>query len=163
MRINNVRNGVYSDPSVPGKRNESTEAADQGLLQSLSSVSETATGTNSALREIAAQYDVTDITPREFSEMLGKMHDKGLISDDEFKELSLIRTDLEGDQIDADASIDLVDYYANKLRKQPNESDASNSSKSVHGVEALKQRLAWLEKFSLIQSAPDQIGLDAVA
>ena len=164
MRINNVRDSVYSDATAPGKRLESTESTAQGLLNGLTSLSETSSSTsNTALREILAEYDVADITPREFSEMLQKMHKNGIISDDEFKDLSLIRTDLEGDQVDPDDSINLVEYYANKLRKQPEDIDASNLTNNETPPEALRRRLDWLEKIALVQSSPDEIGLDAVA
>ena len=91
------------------------------------------------------------------------MHKNGIISDDEFKDLSLIRTDLEGDQVDPDDSINLVEYYANKLRKQPEDIDASNLTNNETPPEALRRRLDWLEKIALVQSSPDEIGLDAVA
>ena len=64
MRINNVRDSVYSDATAPGKRLESTESTAQGLLNGLTSLSETSSSTsNTALREILAEYDVADITP----------------------------------------------------------------------------------------------------
>jgi hypothetical protein len=164
MRINNIRSGVYSDATTLGKKSESTEAKAQGLLKNLASLSETSSGaSNTALREILAEYNVTDITPRRFSEMLQKMNKSGIITEDEFKDLSLIRTDLESDQVDPDDSINLVDYYANKLRKQPEDGDASNLSGNEPSPETLRRRLDWLEKITLIQSSPEAVGLDAVA
>jgi hypothetical protein len=164
MRINNIRSGVYSDATTLGRKSESTEATAQGLLKNLASLSDTSSGANNAaLREILAEYDVTDITPRKFSEMLQKMQKNGIITDDEFKDLSLIRTDLESDQVDPDDSINLVEYYANKLRRQPEDGDASNVSSNEPSPEVLRRRLDWLEKTTLIQSTPEAVGLDAVA
>jgi hypothetical protein len=164
MRINNVRDSVYSDAAALGKRPESTASTAQGLLKSLASPSETSPSTsNTALREILAEYNVADITPREFSDMLQKMRKSGIISEDEFKDLSQIRTDLEGDQVNPDDSINLVEYYANKLRKQPEDIDASNLSNDETPPETLRRRLDWLQKIALVQSSPDETGLDAVA
>ena len=163
MQINTVRSGVYPDPMTPGKRSEPTEATGEGLLKSLTSLSESPSAATTALREILAEYDVTDITPREFSKMLHKMHKSGIITEDELKDLSLIRVDLDRDGIDPDESINLADYYANKLRKQPPAFDVSELSGDEPSPEVLQRRLDWLEKFALIQSSSDVVGLDAVA
>ena len=163
MQINTVRNGLYPDPAMPGTRSEPIEASGQQPATSLSVLSATPSTSTAALREILAQYDVTDITPREFSEMLHKMHKSGVIAEDELKDLSLIRMDLDRDGIDPDESIDLVDYCANKLRKPPPDFDTSTLSGDETSPEVLQRRLAWLEKLALVQSSPDDAELDAVA
>jgi hypothetical protein len=163
MQINTVRNGLYPDPTMPGRQSEPIEATSQRPATSLTSLSASPSAASSPLREILAQYDVTDITPREFSEMLHKMHKSGVVAEDELKDLSLIRGDLDRDGIDPDESINLVDYYANKLRKQPPEFDASALSGDEPSPEVLKRRLDWLEKLALVQSSPDDAELDEVA
>ena len=121
------------------------------------------------LRDILARYDVTDISPRGFSEMIKKLHEVGTLSDADFQELSLIRQDLEMAGIDPDDELDLVDYYSQKLSelKRSTDSDAASGlPASVSGVSQLNtihRRLQWLEKFATIQSTPDAVGLDALA
>ena len=163
MQINTVRNGLYPDPTTPGKRNEPIEATGERSATSLSALLSSPSATTSALGEILARYDVTDITPREFSEMLHRMHKGGVITEDELKDLSQIRVDLDRDGIDSDESINLVDYYANKLRKQPLDFDATTLSGDEPSPEVLQRRLGWLEKLALVQSSPDDVELDEVA
>jgi hypothetical protein len=163
MQINTVRNGLYPDPTAPGTRSEPIEAAGQQPPTSLTALSTGPSAPTTALREILAQYDVTDITPREFSEMLHKMHKGGIISEEELKDLSLIRVDLDRDGIDPDESIDLVDYYSDKLRKQTPDVDPSTPSADEPSPDGLKRRLNWLEKLALVQASPDDVDLDEVA
>jgi hypothetical protein len=162
MQINTVRNGLYPDPAAPGARSEPIEAMGQRPATTGELSGSPATNT-SALREILAEYDVKDITPREFSEMLHKMRKSGVVAEDQLKDLSQIRMDLDRDGIDPDESINLVDYYADKLRGQPLGSDATTQSGNAPSPEALKRRLDWLEKLALVQSSPDDAELDAVA
>jgi len=57
---------------------------------------------SSALREILSQYDVRDISPRTFSEMLQRLHRAGVLADSEYQDLSLIRMDLEREGVSPD-------------------------------------------------------------
>ena len=162
MQINTVRNGLYPDPAASGKRSDAVEAA--GATQTTSPTLPSAgPSASAALREILAQYDVTDITPREFSEMLHKMHKSGVIAEDELKDLNLIRMDLDREGVDPDESLNLVDYYANKLREQSPEFDATTLSGDKPSPEVLRRRLDWLQKIALVRSSPDEVELDALA
>ena len=48
-----------------------------------------------AMRKILAHYDMTDVTPSEFSKLIQQLSDKGAISKQDVQELSSIRVDLE--------------------------------------------------------------------
>ena len=109
-----------------------------------------------ALRQIAARYDVTDISPGEFSSMLQDLRQAGLISDSQYHELSLIRMDLDAAGVEADDSLDLLDFYAEKLEEAV---DAGAGSL----VETTNRRRDWLQKLALLQSTPDAPALDTLA
>ena len=126
-------------------------------------------GASPVLRQIVAEYDVTDISPREFSEMIHKLHEAGALSDQELQELSQIRVDLDLQGVDPDETLNLVDLYLNKLSElygsldDPAGSGGSPSAGQLPQAVSLERRLAWLEKFAAIQAGPDRAGLDALA
>jgi hypothetical protein len=125
--------------------------------------------TTAAIREIAARYDLTRISPQEFSEMLGKLHEAGALTDQQFQELSQIRVDLDQEHVDPDKTLNLLEFYLAKLRKLqgPLEGLTSSGEAGSPGaspeVAAAERRLQWLEKFAAIQAAPERFGLDAQA
>jgi len=165
MSINPITIGSHSDPLVLSKRSESAESKTTSLEDLLPGLT-TATGTSAdALREILQEYDVTEITPREFSEMLQKLHKAGAISDSLFEELGLVRLDLERDGIDPDESVNLVEYYSEKLAKVRRDDWSASLFKSQEDTPeaTLASRLEWMEKFALINSGPAAVGLDTTA
>ena len=126
-------------------------------------------GASPVLRQIVAEYDVTDISPREFSEMIHKLHEAGALSDQELQELSQIRVDLDLQGVDPDETLNLVDFYLSKLQElHPSPDDSAGAGGSVAAGQlpqavSVERRLAWLEKFAAIQAGPDRAGLDALA
>ena len=116
------------------------------------------------MAEILSRYDVTDISPAEFSKMIQKLFEAGTLSDNELQQLAAIRLDLDIDGIEADESIDLLEFYARKIKKLQNRLSDSDAPAADHQqLSPLLHRLDWLEKFALIQSAPEAIGLNALA
>ena len=114
--------------------------------------------------EILARYDVTDITPREFSEMVQKLYETGTISETELQQLAVIRQDMDLEDLDPDESIDLMEFYVKKIEKAQRQFEDLDGPPQPHQqLTPLLRRLDWIEKFALVQSAPDAIGLDAVA
>jgi len=127
------------------------------------------TGVTSVLREIAAEYDVTDISPREFSEMIGKLYEAGTLSDQQYQDLSQVRADLDLEGVDPDETLNLVEFYVDKLRELCGSLDdadggsGSISAKTLPEAISAQRRLAWLEKLAAIQAEPDSTGLDTTA
>jgi len=127
------------------------------------------TGITSVLREIAAEYDVTDISPRDFSEMIGKLYEAGALSDQQHQDLSQIRADLDIAGVDPDETLNLVEFYVDKLRELCGSLDeaevggASVSARALPEAISAQRRLAWLEKLAAIQAEPDSAGLDTTA
>lgn len=112
------------------------------------------TGVQSLGQEILKSYDVTQITPRQFSEMLQKLRESGVISEEEYLDLAQIRRDLTQAGIEADEPVDLLDFYQKLIRKlQLMQSLASTESidEIQQALERAEKHLAWLEKVSTQQ------------
>ncbi len=163
MQIRSVTSG-YSDPAALGKRAEPGEVTLGGAAGAGESRGASAGRPNAAMAAILSNYDVTDITPTEFSEMVQKLYEAGAISQQELQQLTAVRHDMDVDGLSPDDSLDLVEFYQRKVkdlmrRSAEGEADAGNSE----ALAALLRRLDWVQKFALIQLSPDALGLDAVA
>ena len=124
-----------------------------------------AVGDDSAgrLRRIAAKYDLTDISPGELSSLLQELHQAGLIDDQQYHELSLIRLDLDAADVEPDEAVDLRDFYAEKLEELSEPAAGTPTSEFAAAIEPLRRRQAWLQKVALLQSTPEASPIDAVA
>lgn len=126
---------------------------------------------SSGFHEILSHYDVTNITPREFSDLVQELRDSGEIDDDEFRQLSRIRLELEQAGIGADEPIDLIDFVEDKLREQadhlaalktPGSTDPTSTSDVTASIAESKRQLDWVHKFALVHAAGAD-GLDVGA
>jgi len=117
MRINGVLSG-YSDAAASGRRGESPESglASVGVLADGATVADNRD--TAAMVNVLSRYDVTDITPVEFSEMLQQLYDQGAITEQEYQQLAAVRIDLDNEGIGEDESVDLVDFYARMIQRQ---------------------------------------------
>ncbi len=167
MQVNSVLSGL-SDALSLSKRAEPTEAPQDEAsgvkaVQTGSSVAE-----NKVAAEILADYDVTDITPEEFTEMIDRLGRAGLLSDQESRQLAKVRLDLERADIESDDSINLIEFYGKMLGTMEREFAsldpmAAAKSNKQSTLDTTREQFAWIEKFALIQSAPDAVGLDSLA
>jgi hypothetical protein len=163
MQVSNVSTG-YADPAALGKRSEPAESS--GIRSKLGDMLGSVTGGKKAsAADIVAQYDVTHITPTQFSQMVQKLYHSGALSDAEFQELSAVRLDLETAGIQPDEKINLRQFYADKVKdiEQQQSADPSGQPASQQNMEPVLRRFQWVEKFAVMQSSPDGAGVDAVA
>jgi len=161
MQINSVAAG-YHDPAALGSRTEAAEAS-KPQPDDTSPAAAAASPAGLELGEILAQYDIHDITPADFSEMLQQLYQASILSEEEYQQLSTVRVDLDQAGIDADESIDLVEFYADKLKELARDMEFSdNPALARQQLPPARKRLDWMQKFSLLQSAPEGIGVDAV-
>ena len=112
-----------------------------------------------AMREILGQYDVKNITPRSFSEMLQKLRQANSISEKDYQELSQIRMDLDRDGLGPDERVNLVEHYQRKLSNlQDDIKDLQGKTDSTAVREALQapvlRRLDWLQKLATMHAQP---------
>jgi hypothetical protein len=155
MRINTVSTG-YADPALRGRRaelSESTAGPAAALAES------PAAAAPSAIAQIVAAYDVSNISPTEFSEMVQKLYVAGAISEGDLQELAGIRLDLESGGIGPDEKVNLKDFYARQLREAQSQSDDD----ALRGnLASLARRLDWVEKLAILHAQPNGAGVDAV-
>jgi hypothetical protein len=143
-----------------------SSAADAGAVLQNEPQLPLAAGGESAdlLREIVGRYNLTDISPGEVSSMLQELRQAGLIDDSQYHELSMIRLDLDAAGVDSDKSIDLLDFYADKLEELTDSAAGVAASEVTATVEPVQRLYNWLQKVSLLQSsAADTPALDATA
>ncbi|MGA2253542.1 MAG: hypothetical protein ABSG53_02680 [Thermoguttaceae bacterium] len=117
-----------------------------------------------AMREILSHYDMTDITPSDFSKLIQQLSDKGTISQKDVQELSSIRVDLENADVGPDESVNLLDFYQEKIAKVQDASVHSpNPGAGQPNIDLLVGRLNWLQKFAAVRQQGGQSGVNAVA
>ena len=111
MKIPNLLSGA-GDAATRAKQTQSaatvaaaTTAASAAALPSASS----------AMRDIVSRYDMTDITPNDFSSMIQQLFAKGAVSAKDMQDLSSIRADLEAAGVSADQSVNLQEFYQQRL------------------------------------------------
>jgi hypothetical protein len=150
-----------------------TPAPDRGASATGAALPGGVGGTASgSFHEILAHYDVTQITPREFSELVQKLHESGDISDAEAQELALIRVDLDNSNADPDDPLDLLNFFEQKLKSLEEQwselqEKAAESTGAPPNREALlgptRRQLDWIQKFAMIHEAKYAAPVDLVA
>jgi hypothetical protein len=117
------------------------------------------------LGKIATRYDVTKITPREFSRLLEELRQAGALSETDRQLLAQILVDLHQEGIDLDETVDLVRFYTKKGEKlQDSLRTKSIPPQARLQLEAaltdLQKRLDWLRRFALLHERPELASLN---
>lgn len=116
---------------------------------------------NVTFRQILAKYDVTDITPSQFSQLIGELRSAGAINDSDVQELSAIRFELDRAGYAPDDKLNLVDLFKNRLSSLQNASaDAASGSddsdqtpaQRQQSITTTKRQIDWLQKFATVHS-----------
>lgn len=158
MQISNIFTQLQ-DAKTWGKAGQSSGAAASRALDALTSRSGSSTESSSAVGQILAEYDVSSITPGEFSEMIGKLRGTEALSESDLGELAQIRSDLDASGIRADEKVNLLTYYQKRLEKLQSGTQDSMAKQSAANIE---QRLEWVQKLSTMHEASDSLGIDAL-
>jgi hypothetical protein len=162
MQISNVLAG-WADPAAVAKRNDPFEAAGTRAAKAAETGSAATPSNRAALGQILGKYDVRRITPTEFAEMIQKLQKSGAITEGEFQELAAIRLDLESAQLKVNEPVNLMEFYAQKIKDAQRQSENADAPSTRQQLKPLLRRLDWIEKFSVIQANPGAAGVDAVA
>ena len=120
-----------------------------------------------ALRQIAAQYDVTRITPRQFAQMLEELQKSRALSETDVQLLGQILFDLSEEGVDLDETVDLVQFYTKKLDKLQDSLEAQGSTEEAFRqiapvLAGLQKRLDWISRLALLHSAPELAGVNVL-
>ena len=147
-----------------GRRSAPAPAVDKTAAPSTGASSASSPPTD-GMPQVLGEYDVSNISPRAFSDMLQKLRQAGSLSERDFQELSSIRLDLEHDGADPDQRVNLVDRYAKKLAAIRQQRDASPAAVAARqATEATLQRqLDWLQKFAQLHTGASPSGFDTLA
>lgn len=162
----NILSGLLSPLTKPAE--ESTEQAAVGTVASSKPQTDPPPGSDAALRSVLARYDVTQITPRQYSQMLEEMRSTGALTEDELNQLGQVLLDLNAENVDPDDEINLLDFYTDRLEKlqgqmQEGGSDEAACSGVAQSLAGVQNRLDWLTKFSLIQASGNAQGLNVLS
>jgi hypothetical protein len=106
--------------------------------------------TDAALRKIAAQYDVTSISPAEFSELIDRLQTAGAITEGEFHDLVGIRLELDKQGVPPDETLDLVELLRTRLKRLTHEG-AANPAGNGDAADVARRQLEWAQKLALIR------------
>ena len=87
-----------------------------------------APGSGPSISAIENRYDLRDITPRKFSELIETLSAAGALSPSELDDLRAIRAQLTSEQIDTDERIDLVAFLREKIAES---ADATSSNRPL--------------------------------
>ncbi len=150
-----------------------TASPSTGATLSSSSSGSTAPTTGSkagvlALREIAARYDVTKITPSEFAQMLQQIEQTGALSEADRQLLAQILVDLHQEGIAPNETIDLVRFYTKKVEKFRDSLENRSFPPAGHRhleamLAAMEKRLDWLRRFALVHTHPEGASLNLLS
>jgi hypothetical protein len=163
MQISNIISSLTDLPTW-GKKSEATTSAGNAAANSIESQLQSKQSISKASAEILHNYDITQITPDKFSEMIQKLYQAGALSEKDYQELAAVRTDLENEGIESDESINLLEFYSDKVSKAQKElGDTLDEAGSQQSLGPDMRRLDWLQKFAMIQANPDAAGLDLAA
>jgi len=158
--LKSLWNSVHHAPVEPAPAPRSS----RGESNSQSPVSEPVA---QALRKIAARYDVTQITPRQFARMLEELQTTQALSETDLQQLGQVLFDLSEEGIDLDETVDLVQFYTKKLDKLQDSLEAMGGTEEAFRqiaptLAGLQKRLDWISRLALLHSAPEIAGVNLV-
>jgi hypothetical protein len=162
MQISNLIPGFADKANVLTKHAATTATVAGGTLATAATSSTTNPATT-ALRQILAKYDVTDISPNDFSTMIQSLYNNGSISKTDFQNLSSLRSEVQASGVQPDEQINLLDYYRQQVQNAQAATANPSDTAAQQQIAPMLQRLGWLEKFAAGHAQPETIGLSTLA
>jgi len=160
MQISSVVSGL-SDPTTWGKKGEAAVKAGIHGIKSIDPLSQANPAMQKASVDILRQYDITNISPDSYSQLIQRLYKSGAISEKDYQELAAVRSELDKAGMDPGESINLLEFCSDKLSKaQRNLGDGTDQPANQQGLSTDARRLDWMQKFAMIQANPDAVGLD---
>jgi hypothetical protein len=166
MQISSLFSG-YSDPTSLTKILDPSTSTDTKKVEKTGEPSATTQVSAEVVQGIVSRYDLTNITPQQFSEMLQSLREAGALTDQQFQDLSMIRMDLDAQGVTSDESVNLLDLYRDRLEQLQKQFDdaqdgLAQGSPQPESLESVTRWLTWLEKIATLQSSPELMGVNAV-
>jgi hypothetical protein len=161
MQVPNVLSGL-TDAVGMTQRNDTTASAAALATKAAAAGTTPTDASTAALRDILARYDVTDISPNDYTKMVQSLYDQGAISKKDMDNLTQLRGALDAAGVDPDKSINLVDFYRQQIAATQSNS-GNPSAATQQQISPMLNRLSWLEKFAIGHEHPESIGVNLVA
>ena len=159
MAVSSISNSLTSMIGMSSPTDTSSPApATQSALDGGSA----AGGSSAAFRQIVSQYDIHDISPREFSSLVQQLSTAGAISASDQKELNQMRVQMDLSGAPPDEPLDLVKFFQKQTQNVSDVAADSSSSATTDFASTAQRQLEWAQKFATLQSSSDQQGVDAV-
>jgi len=119
---------------------------------------------DAALRDVAARFDIREISPREFSDLISQLRDAGLLSQDDISALLSLRAELDQSQVGADDPVNLLDFVRDKLRDEADQFDRNlgKQGQQTTTSSAAQRQLDLLERLAIAHAGSADDPLDAL-
>ena len=166
MQISNLLNPFQAQTGL--RAAQPTPASDPTGANPAAADGTSMGGVDSTFREVLSQYDVAEITPRQFSALAQQLFQARGISADDLKELSQMRMQIDQEHPDPDEPINLLEFFGQKLQEQTlAATEQEQAKKPVTAADRAKLTMAqrqfgWVHKFGTVQSDSSTEALDAV-
>jgi hypothetical protein len=116
-----------------------------------------------AMRQVLSQYDMTNITPNDFSNLVQQLSAKGAISPQDAQQLAAIPGQLQQAGVGPNESVNLLEFYQEQISKVGEAAAQSPNSASQMNVSQLVGQMQWVARFAAVRHAGSSAGLNAVA
>ena len=96
------------------------------------------------------QYDLRQITPRQFGQLVQQLYRQGMISQEEYRLLGQLRLDLDREGYRADEPLDLVEYLQDRLEEALQRQTRLGEEDPVAAAQEalrLQRQLLWVQKY----------------
>lgn len=140
------------------------------LTPTASTDAATTTASVSPLGSILVDYDLHQITPKQFTELLDRLQQADVLTPREHQQLGQLRLELDSAGVKSDEPIDLLSFLGRKLEQLKKSLEQAQHSEDDAQVTALEATLKltqdqsqWLAKLDAARRERPPAGLDARA
>ncbi|HEX3657878.1 MAG TPA: hypothetical protein VHY91_16855 [Pirellulales bacterium] len=159
MAVSSISSSLASiiTPSSPADTSTAAPAT-QSALDGGSA----AGGSSAAFRQVVSQFDMHDISPREFSSLVQQLSSAGAISASDQQELNQMRVQMDLSGAPPDEPLDLVKFFQKQAQGVSDVAANNSSSETSDYTNTSQRQLEWAQKFATIQSSSSQEGVNTV-
>jgi hypothetical protein len=160
MNVTNLASGLRGVTShLTGGRFD-VKAAARSVAAAMQSKLSTPTA---AMRQVLSQYDMTNITPNDFANLVQQLTAKGAISSTDAQQLASIPGELQNAGVAANEPVNLLQFYQEQVSKiQQTAAQSPNPASVTTNFSQLMGRMQWVAKFAAARNPGGQTGLNAV-
>ena len=123
------------------------------------------------LRDVLGQFDLQQITPHEFTDLLQKLRTSGAVSDGELKDLQQVRLELDSQQTDPNQPVNLVQFLSQRLdqaQQQLKTLGGSNpddpaQAEAAANVQSLQRQFTAVQRLTAVQVGAAAGSVDTLA